>query len=271
MLVTYIQVDLSRVWVLVHSAWLSHSTMPRLLLPRYEEVSSLFNNLPSHSASWFLSGSIMVSHLIHKHQPLKQRYMGKVQTSLVDLVQVNVKLPGGCLSLCNLSLLSFLELEYCSCHSHLGEYFIHWGWNDAYDRSTHRWLVNQGRDDEALAILSKARGLSVDADLIRLEFLYVWGIPSSVWRDLMAFFREIRAQHLFEKEVSEQKFPDYQDGSWSSSFRLGLYGYLSLIREKRERIVLDFKRLSYMGLRFIVSSCCRIFVSVGLLSGQEDI
>jgi len=35
--------------------------------------------------------------------------------------------------------------------------------------------VNQGRDDEALAVLSKARGISADADLVRLEFLCVWG------------------------------------------------------------------------------------------------
>jgi len=62
------QVDLSRVWVLVHSAWLFHSTMPRLLLPRCEEVSLLFNRLLSHSASWYLSGSIMVSHLVYEAQ-----------------------------------------------------------------------------------------------------------------------------------------------------------------------------------------------------------
>ncbi|KAF9450915.1 general substrate transporter [Macrolepiota fuliginosa MF-IS2] len=77
-----------------------------------------------------------------------------------------------------------------------------------------RWLVNQGRDDEALEVLSHARNLPPDADLVRIEFL------------------EIRAQYLFEKEISEEKFPNYQDGSWSSSFKLGLYGYLSLIRER---------------------------------------
>jgi len=44
-----------------------------------------------------------------------------------------------------------------------------------YDRSFYRWLVNQGRIDEALAVLTKARGTSVDADLVRLEFLCVWG------------------------------------------------------------------------------------------------
>jgi len=77
-----------------------------------------------------------------------------------------------------------------------------------------RWLVNQGRDDEALAVLSSARGLAPHEDLVRIEFL------------------EIRAQYLFEKETSEEKFPQYQDGTWSSNFKLGLYGYLSLIRER---------------------------------------
>ena len=89
--------------------------------------------------------------------------------------------------------------------------------------------MNKSRDDEALAILSKMRGLSPDADLIQLEFLYVCGIPFVAW-----VLFEIRVQHLFEKEVLEQRFPDYQDGSWSSNFKLGLYGYLSLIRERHE-------------------------------------
>ena len=48
-----------------------------------------------------------------------------------DLEQVNMKLPGGCLLPYNLFLLSFLESEFCSCHSHLGEFFVYWGWNYA--------------------------------------------------------------------------------------------------------------------------------------------
>ncbi|KAG5637166.1 hypothetical protein H0H81_005569 [Sphagnurus paluster] len=36
-----------------------------------------------------------------------------------------------------------------------------------------RWLVNQGRDDEALAVLSRARGLPPDSDLVQIEFLSV--------------------------------------------------------------------------------------------------
>ncbi|KAF8149903.1 general substrate transporter [Crassisporium funariophilum] len=77
-----------------------------------------------------------------------------------------------------------------------------------------RWLVNQGRDDEALAVLSRARNLPPTADLVQIEFL------------------EIRAQYLFEKETSELKFPRYQDGSWSSNFKLGFYDYLSLVMDR---------------------------------------
>ena len=34
-----------------------------------------------------------------------------------------------------------------------------------------RWLVNQGRDEEALAVLSRARRLPVKSDLVQIEFL----------------------------------------------------------------------------------------------------
>ncbi|KAG6897046.1 hypothetical protein C0992_004455 [Termitomyces sp. T32_za158] len=77
-----------------------------------------------------------------------------------------------------------------------------------------RWLVNQGRDEEALAVLSRARGVAPDSDLVQLEFL------------------EIRAQYIFEKETSQAKFPDYQDGSFSSNFKLGLFDYLSLLTNR---------------------------------------
>uniref|UniRef100_A0A8H7XZV5 Major facilitator superfamily (MFS) profile domain-containing protein n=1 Tax=Psilocybe cubensis TaxID=181762 RepID=A0A8H7XZV5_PSICU len=77
-----------------------------------------------------------------------------------------------------------------------------------------RWLVNQGRDDEALTVLSNARRLPPTSDLVQIEFL------------------EIRAQYLFEKETSELKFPQFQDGSWSSNFKLGLYDYFSLLRDR---------------------------------------
>ncbi|KAL5525502.1 hypothetical protein ACEPAG_6838 [Sanghuangporus baumii] len=77
-----------------------------------------------------------------------------------------------------------------------------------------RWLVNQGRDDEALAVLSSARRLPPDSDLVQIEYL------------------EIKAQYLFEKETSEIKFPEFQDGSRKSNFKLGVYAYMSLLQTR---------------------------------------
>ena len=34
-----------------------------------------------------------------------------------------------------------------------------------------RWLVNQGRDEDALTVLSSARNLPRDSDLVQIEFL----------------------------------------------------------------------------------------------------
>ncbi|EJF64753.1 general substrate transporter [Dichomitus squalens LYAD-421 SS1] len=75
-----------------------------------------------------------------------------------------------------------------------------------------RWLVNNGRDDEALQVLSRARRAAPNSDLVQIEFL------------------EIKAQYLFEKETAALKYPDLQDGSWKSDFKLGLYDYISLLR-----------------------------------------
>ncbi|KAF7799891.1 hypothetical protein EIP86_011133 [Pleurotus ostreatoroseus] len=74
-----------------------------------------------------------------------------------------------------------------------------------------RWLVNHGREDEALAVLSRVRALPPDSDVIHVEFL------------------EIKAQYLFEKETAELKYPDLQDGSLKSNIRLGMLEYASLL------------------------------------------
>lgn len=36
-----------------------------------------------------------------------------------------------------------------------------------------RWLINQGREEEALAVLSRTRDLPPDSELIQIEFLWV--------------------------------------------------------------------------------------------------
>ena len=45
--------------------------------------------------------------------------------------------------------------------------------------------------------------------------------------------REIKAQYIFERETSAMKFPNLQDGSFGSNFKLGCYEYLSLLRYRR--------------------------------------
>ncbi|KAI0322572.1 general substrate transporter [Amylostereum chailletii] len=77
-----------------------------------------------------------------------------------------------------------------------------------------RWLVNRGREEEAIIVLSNARRLPPDHELVQIEFL------------------EIKAQRIFEHEMSVARFPQYQDGSFKSNFKLGAYGYLSLIQNK---------------------------------------
>jgi sugar porter (SP) family MFS transporter len=114
-----------------------------------------------------------------------------------------------------------------------------------------RWLVNQGRDDEALQVLSNARRLPPDSDLVQIEFL------------------EIRAQYLFEKETSEIKFPQYQDGSWSSNFKLGFYDYLSLLTDRNllYRVAVGTLTMFFQqwtGINAILYYAPSIFNSLGL-------
>ncbi|KAF8656245.1 hypothetical protein AX16_002681 [Volvariella volvacea WC 439] len=114
-----------------------------------------------------------------------------------------------------------------------------------------RWLVNQGRDEEALTVLSNARGLPRDHDLVQIEFL------------------EIKAQYLFEKETSELKFPLYQDGSFSSNFKLGLYDYLSLLsnRDLLYRVAVGTLTMFFQqwtGVNAILYYAPSIFNALGL-------
>ncbi|PPR02625.1 hypothetical protein CVT24_002196 [Panaeolus cyanescens] len=116
-----------------------------------------------------------------------------------------------------------------------------------------RWLVNQGRDDEALQVLSSARGLSPDSEIVQIEFL------------------EIRAQYLFEKETAELKYPQYQDGSFSSNFLLGFHDYVSLLRERTllYRVAVGSLTMFFQqwtGINAILYYAPSIFGSLGLNS-----
>ncbi|KAI0777078.1 general substrate transporter [Irpex lacteus] len=114
-----------------------------------------------------------------------------------------------------------------------------------------RWLVNKGRDDEALAVLSRARNMPPDSDVVQIEFL------------------EIRAQYLFEKETAAMKYPQFQDGSFASSFKLGLYDYMSLlttrtllVRTAVATLTMFFQQ--WTGVNAILYYAPTIFQNLGL-------
>lgn len=71
--------------------------------------------------------------------------------------------------------------------------------------------MNTGREEECLQTLARLRSVSTDDLLVRIEFL------------------EIKSLYLFEKETSEKRYPNWQDGSFSSRFKIGASDYLSLV------------------------------------------
>lgn len=121
-----------------------------------------------------------------------------------------------------------------------------------------RWLVNQGRDEEAIQVLSRARGIPPDSDLVQIEFL------------------EIKAQYLFEKETNALQFPQFQDGSFSSNFKLGLYAYLSLIRTRTllYRVAVGSLAMFFQqwtGVNAILYYAPSIFNSLGLTGNTTSL
>jgi sugar porter (SP) family MFS transporter len=121
-----------------------------------------------------------------------------------------------------------------------------------------RWLVNQGRDDEALQVLSRARHLPPDSELVQIEFL------------------EIRAQYIFEKETSAIKFPMYQDNTWASNFKLGFYDYLSLFTDRSllyrvavGSLTMFFQQWS--GINAVLYYAPSIFTSLGLTGNATSL
>ncbi|KAF8206387.1 general substrate transporter [Mycena galopus ATCC 62051] len=121
-----------------------------------------------------------------------------------------------------------------------------------------RWLVNQGRNDEALKVLSFARGVPEDSDLVQIEFL------------------EIKAQYLFEKETSEQRFPKYQDGTFSSNFKLGFFSYLSLLQERSllYRVAIGTLTMFFQqwtGINAVLYYAPTIFQDLGLTGNANSL
>lgn len=89
----------------------------------------------------------------------------------------------------------------------------------------------------------------------------IYGIDTPV--DLLTSgHSEIRAQYLFEKETSAERFPQYQDGTFWSNFKLGFFDYLSLLTDRSALATYSQHEYNLNFLsRFILSSCCGHFVS----------
>ena len=75
-----------------------------------------------------------------------------------------------------------------------------------------RWLVHHDREDEARRVLATLRGMSVDHELVDLEFL------------------EIKAQSVFEKRTVAEKFPHLQTPSAWNTFKLQFVAIGSLFK-----------------------------------------
>ncbi|CAI7636968.1 unnamed protein product [Penicillium viridicatum] len=77
-----------------------------------------------------------------------------------------------------------------------------------------RHLMNTGREEECLETLARLRSAPPDDLLVRIEFL------------------EIKSLYLFERETAAEKYPHWQDDSFSSRFKIGLHDYMSLLTDK---------------------------------------
>ncbi len=77
-----------------------------------------------------------------------------------------------------------------------------------------RWLVHHGREEEARRNLANLRGLPPEHELVELEFL------------------EIKAQSLFEKRTTAEKFPHLREQTKINTFKLQFVAMLSLFQSK---------------------------------------
>ena len=158
-----------------------------------------FNNLLSRSVSWSRSGSIMARTTSAVLPKARARQHGES------------RLP---FSLCPLSS---SVLASCSCPSRLGglsrEVVTHRRMLTLCALLSSRWLVNNGRDDEALQVLCKLRAL-----------------PPTDSRVLREWF-DIRSEAAYRKEISMERHPNLHNGSTWNSAKLQIVGYLDCFRK----------------------------------------
>jgi hypothetical protein len=95
-----------------------------------------------------------------------------------------------------------------------------------------RHLMNTGREEECLKVLAWLRNKSTDDMMVRIEYL------------------EVKAMHMFEKETSAAKYPQYQDGSRKSKLMILINDYKSLVTNpslfKRSTVAVSVLRILFL-------------------------
>ncbi|KAF2013000.1 general substrate transporter [Aaosphaeria arxii CBS 175.79] len=113
-----------------------------------------------------------------------------------------------------------------------------------------RWLAGKGRDDEALEVLCKLRGL-----------------PATDQRVLTEWF-EIRSEVAYQKEVSAKLHPKLQDGSKSSRIKLQILGYTDCFRKgswKRTHVGIGLMFFQqFVGINALIYYSPTLFATMGL-------
>ncbi|CDH55619.1 general substrate transporter [Lichtheimia corymbifera JMRC:FSU:9682] len=114
-----------------------------------------------------------------------------------------------------------------------------------------RWLMSQGREEEALKVLSKLRRRAIDDPVLQDE-----------WRD-------IKISVEFDKELERHQYPQYVDQKgFKARFMIGLLGYRDLFRPGMfnrvaiASIVQFFQQ--FCGTNSLIYYAPKIFQSLGL-------
>jgi sugar porter (SP) family MFS transporter len=114
-----------------------------------------------------------------------------------------------------------------------------------------RWLVHHDREEEARTTLANLRGLSVDHELIELEFL------------------EIKAQSMFEKRSIAEAFPHLRELTAMNTFKLQFVAIGALFKTKAmfKRVIVATVTMFFQqwtGINAILYYAPAIFEQLGL-------
>ncbi|VUC25583.1 unnamed protein product [Clonostachys rosea] len=121
-----------------------------------------------------------------------------------------------------------------------------------------RWLIHHDREEEARANLASLRELSLDHELIQLEFL------------------EIKAQSLFEKRSIAEKFPTLQQQTAINTIKLQFAAVKSLFESKAmfRRVIVATVTMFFQqwtGINAILYYAPSIFSQLGLSSNTTSL